>query len=154
MSGAVDPASVVVDADVLAADVFIDGAARAAMDVLRRHEWIEVSASDRLLDDAVAIIGRLGDDALAEDWRALFEARRTPVDHPAGDHPALATAYAAGAGHVLTLDEQLTTAATGLAMRPAMSVSIRTPGAFLATFDADALQAATADGAEADDDDA
>ncbi|MDL0123389.1 DUF7384 family protein, partial [Halobacterium salinarum] len=72
-----DPAAVAADADVLAADVFVDGHARAALDVVRAHDWVTLVASTPLLDDAQAVIAALGSDALAADWRDRIADRVT-----------------------------------------------------------------------------
>jgi len=133
------PARVVADADVLAADLLVGGPARAALDHVRRHSWVRLMASDALLDDAEAVIAELSDEALAADWRDRIEAEREPVDHPEGDHPALASAYRGGAAHVLSYDESLRSAETGMALNEHMNVSVRTPDAFATLFDAEAL---------------
>ncbi|MFC6989633.1 hypothetical protein ACFQJD_14675 [Haloplanus sp. GCM10025708] len=140
------PARVVADADVLAADLLVGGASRDALDALRRHSWTTLVASDSLLDDAEAVIGRLADASLSSDWRERIEAWRDPVAHPDGDHPALASALHGGAMHVLTLDEALTTAQTGAAVRSHAEVSIRHPRAFATLFDAESLYEATEGG--------
>ena len=133
------PARVVADADVLAADLLVGGAARAALDHVRRHSWVTLVASDALLDDAQAVVAELSGDALATDWRERVEAEREPVDHPEGDHPALASAYRGEAAHVLSYDDDLRSAETGLALNAHMRVSVRTPDAFAALFDAASL---------------
>jgi len=133
------PARVVADADVLAADLLVGGAAREALDHVRRHSWARLVASDALLDDAAAIIADLSDPALAADWRERIEREREPVDHPEGDHPALASAYRGEAAHVLSYDETLRSAKTGMALNKHMNVSVRTPDAFATLFDAEAL---------------
>jgi hypothetical protein len=134
-----DPARVVADADVLAADVLVGGDSRRAMDLIRSHSWIDVIASDALLEDAEAVIARLADGALAADWRARIERERVAVDHPEGDHPGLASAYHGDAAHLLSLDASLAGADAGVALRGRVSVSVREPGAFLAVFDPERL---------------
>lgn len=140
-----DPTRIVADADVLAADVFLDGDARTAMDAVRAHAWLDLVVSDPLLDDAEAIIAALGDARLADDWRTIIESRCRTVDHPDGDHPGIASAYAAGAAHLLTLDDRLTSPEAGVAIRQAMPMSARTPSAFVKVFDPGALYEATFD---------
>ncbi|HMB50092.1 MAG TPA: hypothetical protein VKM69_05475, partial [Natronoarchaeum rubrum] len=54
-----DPARIVAGADVLAADALVGGPARAALDHVRSHSWIDLVASDHLLDDAEAVIADL-----------------------------------------------------------------------------------------------
>ncbi|MBX0303906.1 DUF7384 family protein [Haloarcula salinisoli] len=135
----VSPARVVADADVLAADLLVGGDAREALDHVRRHSWVRLVASDALLADTEAIIADLADPDLAADWRERIEREREPVDHPEGDHPALASAYRGGAAHVLSYDETLRSAKTGMALQEHMQVSVRTPDAFATLFDAQSL---------------
>jgi hypothetical protein len=129
---------------VLAADLLVGGAARRALDHLRRHSWTTLVASDRLLADAAATVRRVGADAglggavdaLAADWRERAAAWRAPVDHPAGDHPALGSAYRGGAMHLLSFDERLTSARAGATLQGrSVPLSIRPPDAFARLFD-------------------
>ena len=133
------PARVVADADVLAADVCLGGDARRALEPLYRHSWTTLVASDRLLDDAEAVIESVGGRSLAADWRDCIDDWREPVDQPAGDHPALASAYRGGAMHVLSFDEGLTASGTGLALHERFPVSVRQPDAFALLFDPEGL---------------
>ncbi|WP_276251974.1 DUF7384 family protein [Haloarcula rara] len=133
------PARVVADADVLAADLLCGGDAREALDHVRRHSWVRLVASDALLADTAAIIADLADPDLAADWRERIEREREPVDHPEGDHPALASAYRGEAAHVLSYNESLRSAKTGLALQEHMRVSVRTPDAFAKLFDPESL---------------
>lgn len=142
-----DPATLVADADVLAADLLVGGNARRVLDEVRRHSWLTLIASDPLLSDAEAVIAGLADAALARDWRQKIEARCTLVEHPAEDHPALACAYRGGAAHVLTFDERLRSVEAGANLRQAMDASVRDPAAFAAVFDAAALYEAVETGA-------
>jgi hypothetical protein len=130
-----DPARVVADADVLAADLLVGGEPRQALDVVRGHSWIDLVASDALLSDAEAVIARLADDALASDWRERIERERIAVDQPEGDHPGLASAHHGDAAHLLSLDATLSGADAGVALRDHVSVSVREPAAFLSVFD-------------------
>ncbi|WP_435074399.1 DUF7384 family protein [Halorubrum sp. HHNYT27] len=130
------PARVVADADVLAADLLVGGAAREALDVLRAHSWTTLVASDALLDDAEAVIAALSDPDLAADWREAVEAWREPVTHPAGDHPALASAYHGAAMQVVSLDPALTGARAAAGLRDRLPVSVREPRAFASVFSA------------------
>lgn len=141
-----DPASVVADADVLAADLFVDGRAREAIDILRAHDWMTLVASEVLLEDAESVIAELGGGRLAEDWRERIEAEVSLVDHPSQDHPALATALAGSAGHLLTLDESLASPGTNAALSARVKTSVRLPDAFVSMFDAASLYEAVADG--------
>ncbi|MFW6448410.1 MAG: DUF7384 family protein [Halobacteriota archaeon] len=125
-----DPTRVVADADVLVADLFVDAEARAAMDLIRSHTWFELVASEPLLATARAAIVSLADAELADDWLERVRGEARLVEHPAGDTPALASAYHAGAGHLVTYDPQLRSAATGVRMRRAMPLSVRHPRAF------------------------
>lgn len=135
----VDPATVVADADVLAADVFVDGDARAALDHARSHSWVDLAASDALLDDAEAVITAVGDPELAADWRERIEAEVELVSHPDGDQPALASAHAADAAHVLSGDDRLRSARTGMELKKRVDVSVKAPDAFAGLFDPERL---------------
>ena len=133
-----DPARVVADADVLAADVLVGGDAREALDLVRAHSWVSLVVSDPLLEDARAVVERLADEGLADAWRERIEALRVRVDHPPEDHPALAAA-AAGAAHVLTFDEALRAARTGVQIRAHVATSVKHPRAFVRLFDPELL---------------
>lgn len=137
--GRPDHTRIAVDADVLAADLLAGGAAREALDHLRRHSWLELVATEPLLADAEAVVAGLADADLAADWREKIESRTTVVDQPAGDHPALAAAYRGGAPHLLTFDERLQGAAAGAEIRQHMAVSVRSPDAFARVFDPGAV---------------
>jgi hypothetical protein len=100
---------------------------------------VDLVASDPLLDDTEAIVADLGDASLAADWRERIDRERVPVEHPEGDHPALSAAYRSGAAHLLTYDEGLAGARAGAAINRRMPLSIRTPDAFAAVFDAAAV---------------
>ena len=140
-----DPTRIVADADVLAADLLVGGPAREALDAIREHAWLTLVASDPLLDDAQAVIAALADDALAADWRDRIEREREAVTHPDGDHPGLASAYRAGAAHLLTFDDGLASATANLSLQAHVQVSIRSPDAFVALFDPASLYEATHD---------
>ncbi len=142
----VDPASVVADADVLAADLLVGGAARDALDYVRSHSWVELIASDPLVDDAAALIRRFASEELARDWRDRTEHERVRVEHPTGDHPALASAYRGQAAHVLSFDEQLGSVQTGASLQGHASMSVRHPKAFAAVFDPESLYGALHEG--------
>jgi hypothetical protein len=133
------PARVVADADVLVADLVGVEAARAALDGLRAHSWTTLVASDRLVADATAVVAAVADRTLAADWRRRLAAWREPVDHPAGDHPALASAYRGGAMHLLSYDDRLTGPRTAANLQGRIPLSVRDPAAFAALFDADSL---------------
>jgi hypothetical protein len=133
------PARVVADADVLAADLLVGGPARDALDVLREHSWTTLVASDALLDDAEAVVADLADPDLARDWRERLAAWREPVSHPAGDHPALASAYRGGAMQVISLDSALTGPRTAAELRDRLPVSVREPRAFATVFSPERL---------------
>jgi len=141
-----DPTRVVADADVLAADLLSGGAAREALDGVRAHSWVDLVASDPLLDDAKAVIGTLADGALAADWRDRVEHERVRVEHADGDHPALASASEGNAAHVLSFDEGLTSAGANLSLQPYVQVSVRTPAAFSTLFDPASLYGAVEGG--------
>ncbi|WP_435076980.1 DUF7384 family protein [Halococcus sp. AFM35] len=134
-----DPARIVADADVLAADLLCGGHAREALDVVRAHSWVELVASDPLLADAYAIVARLADPDLAEAWHDRADDLRVRVEHPPGDHPALASAAAGDAAHVLSFDESLRTAETGLRIREHVATSVKHPAGFCKLFDPETL---------------
>ncbi len=133
------PARVVADADVLAADLLVGGAARDALDVLREHSWTTLVASDPLLDDVEAVVASVADSPLAADWRAKLATWCEPVTHPAGDHPALASAYHGGAMQVISMDPALTGPGAAAGLRDRMPVSVREPQAFAAVFSPERL---------------
>ena len=141
-----DPTRIVADADVLAADLFVGGPARDVLDAIRSHSWLDLVVTEPLLADAGAVIISLGDESLAAEWREAIELLCRVVGQPPGDHPALAAAYRAGAAHLLTFDEDLTSARANLSMQAHLSVSVRTPAAFATLFDPDALYEATQEG--------
>lgn len=134
-----DPARVVADADVLAADLLVGDEARSALDHVRRHSWVDLVATPRLLDDAEAIVASLADEDLAADWRDRVEVECVLVDGEPGDHPALAAAYHGGAAHLLSFDEGLASASAGVALREILDTSVRHPRAFARVFDAESL---------------
>jgi hypothetical protein len=134
-----NPARLAADADVLAADVLIGGDARDAMDIVRGHSWVELVASDELLGDAEAVVRELGDDGLARDWRGKWEAVRIDVEQTPGDHPALASAQAGNAAHVLSYDDSLRSSETGTALQSRISVSVKRPDGFVNLFDPESL---------------
>jgi hypothetical protein len=138
-AGRPDPASVVADADVLAADLLIGGDARAALDRVRAHRWVDLVASDPLLDDATAVVAAFTTADLASDWRDRVERGRVAVPQPPGDHPGLASAAAGGAAHLITFDDDLSSVGANLSIRDHLPVSIRTPHAFTTLFDPEAL---------------
>lgn len=134
-----NPARIVADADVLAADLLVDGDARRALDHVRSHTWVELVASDPLLDDAQAVIATLTDAELARDWRETVAELRVRVEHPTGDHPGLASAYRGNAAHLLTYDETLRSAKTGASINRRIPLSVRSPDAFARLFDPESL---------------
>ena len=140
------PARVVADADVLAADLLVDGRARAALDVLRAHSWTTLVASDPLLADLETVVAALADSALARDWRAQVDRWRTPISHPAGDHPALSSAYRGGAMQVISFDPGLTGPRAAANLRDRLPVSVREPRAFETVFSPARLYPEVADG--------
>lgn len=139
-------ARVVADADVLAADLLIGGPARTALDLIRSHSWMTLVLTDPLIADASTLIARFAEETLATDWRTVIADAATIVDQPAGDHPALAAAYHGNAGHILSFDEQLRSAATGSALRQHLDTSIKPPAGFVQLFDPDPLYAAVVGG--------
>lgn len=138
---AIDPAvgRIVADADVLAADLLVDGPARDALDLIRSHTWLTLLASPRLLDDTTHCIASLTGPDLADTWHHKITSLATLVDHPPDDHPALATAHHGNARHILTFDDNLRTAQTGAAIREHLETSIKHPHAFTTLFDPETL---------------
>ena len=153
-----NPARIVADADVLVADLLVfdaasdeaesdeaesneaaSNAAREALDAIRAHSWLELVASDPLLDDAEAVIRELADPDLAAAWRERIEDLRVAVDHPEGDHPALASAYRGEAAHLLSYDEGLRSAEAGASFGSRLNLSVKTPEGFVRLFDAESL---------------
>ena len=134
------PVRIVVDADVLVADLFgTSQAARTALDTLWEHSWITLVGSDELLTDAAQIITAETDETIAAGWRSIMEEWRLPVTHPKTDHPALGSAYRGGAMHILSNDERLTGSRAATALQGRLPVSVRTPDAFNAVFSAASL---------------
>jgi predicted nucleic acid-binding protein len=129
----------VADADVLAADLLVGDAARTALDMVRAHSWLELVATEPLLEDAEAVVRRLADEALADEWRETIADLATIAEQPPGDHPALAAAYRGNAMHIISLDSRLQSANAGANLRAAMDVSIRSPEAFVSVFDPAAI---------------
>ena len=125
----------------LAADLLIGGAARETLDHVRAHSWLELVASDPLLDDAEAVIAELADADLAADWRERIEPLRVRVEQTPGDHPALASVLAGNAAHLLTFDERLQAVKAGAQLRQRLTTntSVKSPDAFARLFDPAAL---------------
>ncbi|WP_408957359.1 hypothetical protein [Natrinema sp. 74] len=142
-----NPARVVADADVLAADLLVGDDAREALDHVRRHSWVELVASDPLLAQTERVVTELADAELAADHRERLESERVAVDQPEGDHPALASAYQGEAAHLLSYNDRLRSAKAGLTLQPRVSVSIRPPDAFARLFDPESLYEAVKGGA-------
>ena len=134
-----DLTRIVVDADVLAADILVGGAAREAMDTVRSHSWLELVVTEDLLEDATAVIEALSDPEVADDWRGLVAGLVTVVEQPTGDHPALAAAYRGNAAQIVSLDERLRSAEAGANLRGYLDVSVRSPDAFNAVVDPAAI---------------
>ncbi|EMA35474.1 DUF7384 family protein [Halobiforma nitratireducens] len=134
-----NPARVVADETVLAADLLVGGDAREALDHVRRHSWVDLVASDHLLERTERLVADLTDADLAAAHRKRLETTRVAVDLPEDDHPALASAYRGNAAHLLSYDERLGSAKAGLSMQPHVSVSVRPPDAFANLFDPESL---------------
>ncbi|WP_246984558.1 DUF7384 family protein [Halorientalis marina] len=133
------PTRFVADADVLAADLLLVGAAREAVDLARAHSWLTLVATDPLLDDAAAVVADCADPALADAWREKAATLADVVDQPAGDHPALSAAHNGEATQLLSYDEGLGSAKTGATLRKYVDVSVRTPEAFVRLFDPESI---------------
>lgn len=122
-----DSTTIVADSDVLVADLLVGGTARTALSAIREHSWLTLVVSKPLIEQSATVIETLTTAELATDWRALIEDGTQLADHRPGDHPALAAAYASGAAHVLTFDEQLLTASTARALQHRLNCSIKPP---------------------------
>ncbi|EMA43714.1 DUF7384 family protein [Halococcus saccharolyticus] len=142
-----NPARVVADADVLAADLLVGGPARTALDIVRSHSWVDLVASDPLLNDCESIVAALADAGLAAAHRDKLDALRMRVDHPEDDHPALASAATGDAAHVLSFDDRLQGAAAGVEIRSHVATSVKDPTAFARLFDPERLWPVVGDGA-------
>lgn len=135
-----DPiATIVADADVLAADLMVGGSAREAMDLVRGHSWMRLVASDPLLDDAEAVIAELSDASLSTDWRTTIDDLVHLVEHPDADHPAIACALHGDARHVLSVDDALQTAEAATGIRARVETSVKSPEQFVRLFDAESI---------------
>lgn len=141
-----DPSRVVADADVLAADLLVGGQARAALDRVRSHSWVDLVATEPLLADAEAVVAVLADADLAADHRAKLAETADVVDQEPGDHPGLAAAHRGEAAHLVTFAEGLRTAAAGAELRAELDVSVRSPTAFARVFDPEPLYEAVQGG--------
>jgi len=130
-----DYTRLVADSDVLTADLLVGNTARDVLDTVRSHSWLDLVATDPLLDDAEGVIETLTERDLASDWREMIEELVTIVEQPTGDHPALAAAYRGNAMHVISFDSRLQSASAGANLRGAMNVSVRSPEAFVSVFD-------------------
>jgi predicted nucleic acid-binding protein len=142
-----DPTRVVADADVLAADLLVGGVARDALDHVREHSWVDLVASDPLLDDCEAVVASCADPELAAAHREKLDDVRVRVDHPEGDHPAVASAYHGDAAHLLSFDEDLGSAQAGAALRAHVDTSVKHPDAFARLFAPERLWPEVGDGA-------
>lgn len=142
-----DPARVVADADALAADLLVGGRAREAMDLIRSHSWMHIVATVPLLNDAEAVIEALTSASLATDWRRLIDEEALLVEPDAEGHPGLVAASAGGAATVISLDEELLSAAAGAAIRPKLATSVKSPDAFVRLVDPASLYQTVVGGA-------
>jgi hypothetical protein len=130
-----DPSRLVADAGVLAADLLVGGASRDVLDTVRAHSWLELVATEQLLDDTETVVGALADPDLAADWRSVIADLVVLVEQPAGDHPALAAAHRGDAAHVVSLDDRLTSVEAGANLKGTLEASVRSPDAFRAIVD-------------------
>lgn len=146
MSDEPDPATVVADADVLAADLLCGGSARDALDPVRAHSWTTLVVSDPLLDDAEAVVADLADAQLAAEWRERIEELGKFVKHPADDQPALACAYHGNAAHLVTFDDDLRSVEANASLKQYVTTSVKSPDAFARLFNPERLYPVVADG--------
>lgn len=134
-----NPANVVADADVLAADLLCGSPARDALDLARAHSWVSLVASDPLLADAHTVIAHLADVDLAEAWHERIDGLRVRVEHRSTGHPALASAAAGEAAHVLSFDDSLRSAKAGIRIREHAATSVKHPRGFCRLFTPETL---------------
>lgn len=127
-----DPMRVVADVDVLAADVFLDGSARAAVSLIRESPDLTLVVTDDLLTEARDLIADFTDDSVAAAWERCARTDFHVVDPSSSGHPALVAAEAGDAATVLTHDEQFQTASAGVAIRTYVETSVKSPEAFVA----------------------
>mgnify|MGYP000754854602 FL=1 len=85
------------------------------------------------------MIESLAGESLAGDWRERMGSWATLVEHPSGDHPALASAYHGEAAHLLTFDADLQTAGANASLKAHVETSVKSPDAFARLFDPAAL---------------
>lgn len=140
-------ARVVADADVLAADLLVGGPARDALDIVRSHSWVELVATDELLDDCEAVVATLATPRLAANHREKLAAERLRVEQPPDDHSALASAYHGNAAHLLSFDPKLRRAKAGASLRKHLDVSVKHPRGFTTLFDPERLWPEVGEGA-------
>ncbi len=141
-----DPTRVVADVDVLAADLFVDGDARAALDIVRSHSWLTLILTESLLEETAAVIATLADDRLAADWRTTAATAGIVVEPTHEGHPALVAAADGNAATILSHDERFQRAATGAAIRPYLATSVKSPASFCHLVDPSSLYGVVADG--------
>lgn len=135
MTDSPDPTRVVADADVLAADLLVDGDARVALNRIRDSETLTLVVTEGLLSDARGIVADLGDPSLATDWERRARADFSLVEPTLSGHPALVAAEAGNAATLLSHDERLQGAAAGVAIRQHVDTSVKSPGAFVSLLE-------------------
>lgn len=140
-------ARIVADADVLAADLLVGPPARAALDIVRAHSWVDLVASEPLLAETASVIEALATPSLASAWRSTVDELVVTVPVPHDDHPALATALHGDARHVLSFDPALQGAEAAVKIRTRAETSVKTPAQFLELFDPPALYSEAVGGA-------
>lgn len=130
-----DPTRIVADTDVLAADLFIGGAAREALDLVRSHSWLTLVATQDLLEEAERVITTLGNQDLGRVWRSRMDEEVELITSVASGHSGLVAAASADAATVLSFDEHLQSAAAGVTIRSRVATSVKSPAAFISIVD-------------------
>ncbi len=126
---------VVVDSEVLAESAKGEKSAKMSMEIIRKCQWIVLVASTPLLDEAQKKVEMELGMELGKKWRVDTEDVCEIVDHPEGDHPALASAYVGNAQHIISRDENLTSAKAGVNIRTKIETSVKKPDAFVNLFE-------------------
>jgi micrococcal nuclease len=101
----------------------------------------------RLYDAPFSKRASCADPELAAAHREKLDDVRVRVDHPEGDHPAVASADHGDAAHLLSFDEDLGSAQAGAALRAHVDTSVKHPDAFARLFAPERLWPEVGDGA-------
>lgn len=132
---------IVVDVDVLAADLLCGGLPRECIDIIRSHSWLELVVTEQLLEETQTVISRLTESSLADAWSRKMDDwdQVHIVDQPPDDYPALAAAYQGQVPHLVSMNERLQSIQAGMELQSRLTVSIRSPAAFVQVYDPGAI---------------